>query len=298
MDLRYLESFVSVAEHGSFVESARRLNLTPAAIAARIHALERQLGTQLIQRSGRAVRPTEAGLKILDRARAVLRDTRDLEAIARDGAMLGELRLGVFMSATLGVLPQVLGRLYATKPELVVFVVPGTSADLCQKVASGALDAAIVVEPQSTLPVNCDFTASVEEKLVLVAPARMAGRDAHELLRSEHFIRYDRTVVGGQLADRYLRDQNLRPRQRLELDGMMAVAGLVAQDLGVSLLPDWAPLWKAGLPIVRIPLPGKAPIRRVGLVWDDHGPRAPLARIVMAATNAAWKEMLTIPTES
>lgn len=292
MDLRYLESFVSVVEHGSLVEAARRLDLTPAAIAARIHALERQFGTALVKRSGRAVKPTQAGIKILSRSQAVLRDVRDLQAVAGDGAMLGELRLGVFGSATFGVLPQVLSRLYGKRPDLNVFIVPGTSADLCQKVASGALDAAIIVEPQGALPGNCDFTAAVEEKIVLVAPARLAGRNAHDLLRTEPFIRYDRTVVGGQLADRYLRDHSLRPRQRLELDGMMAVAELVARGLGVSLLPDWAPMWRANLPIARIALPGPSPIRRVGLVWDDHGPRAPLARAVMDATRATWKELL------
>ncbi|MDB5999436.1 MAG: LysR family transcriptional regulator [Rhizobacter sp.] len=288
MDLRYLQSFVTVVDFGSLAEAARRLDLTPAAIAARVHALEEELGTTLVKRAGRSVKPTEAGVKILDRARAVLRDVRDLRSVAGDGASLGEFRLGVFVSAMTSVLPPVLKGLYARHPELNVFVVTGSSVELCRQVGSGALDAAIVVEPQFTVGKNCEWRALVEEPLVVVAPEALAGSDAHELLRTEPFIRYDRSVLGGQLADRYLRDRGIRPRQRLELDGLMAVAALVAQGLGVALVPDWAPMWNSGLAIVRIALPERAPVRRVGLVWAQHGPRVSLAQDCMLQAQAVF----------
>jgi DNA-binding transcriptional LysR family regulator len=126
--------------------------------------------------------------------------------------------------------------------------------DLCRQVGSGALDAAIVVEPQFAVAKTCEWRSLVEEPLIVVAPAALAGRQAHELLRSEPFIRYDRSVLGGKMADRYLRDQGIRPRQRLEIDGLMAIAWSKA----------WA--WRAaGLRpvairhIARIPLPERSP---------------------------------------
>jgi DNA-binding transcriptional LysR family regulator len=288
VDLRYLQSFVAVVELGSLAEAARRLDLTPAAIAARVRALEENLGTPLVKRAGRSVRPTEAGVRILDRARAVLRDVRDLRAVAGDGTSVGELKLGVFVSAMTSVLPPVLKGLYARHPELNVFVVPGHSVELCRQVSSGELDAAFVVEPQFTIGKNCAWRSLVEEPLVVVAPAARAGSDAHELLRTEPFIRYDRTVLGGQLADRYLRDHGIRPHQRLEIDGLMAVAALVAQGLGVGLVPDWAPMWNSGLAIARIALPDRAPVRRVGLVWAQHGPRVSLAEAVLLQAQAVF----------
>lgn len=288
MDLRYLQSFVTVVEFGSLAEAARRLDLTPAAIAARVHALEEDLGTALVQRAGRSVKPTEAGVKILDYARTVLRDVRDLRAVAGDGASLGEMRLGVFVSAMTSVLPPVLKGLYANHPELNVFIASSSSVELCRRVSSGELDAAIVVEPQFTIGKNCEWCLLVEEPLVVVAPAELAGSDAHELLRSQPFIRYDRSVLGGQLADRYLRDHGIRPRQRLELDGLMAVAALVAQGLGVALLPDWKPMWSSGMAISRIELPERAPVRRVGLVWAQHGPRAALAEAFLREAQAVF----------
>lgn len=286
MDTRYLQSFVAVAKYGSMAEAARHLDLTPAAIAARVKALEEELGQPLIQRSGRSVRPTPSGLKLLDRARNVLRDIRDLRAIVSDDAALGELRLGVFVSAMTSVMPPVLKRLYDAYPNLSIFVSPGNSVELCRQVASGALDAAIVVEPQFAVGKGCEFESLLEEPLVVVAPMALKDRKAHDLLRNEPFIRYDRTVLGGQLADRYLRDQAIAVRQRLEIDGLMAIAGLISQGLGVGLLPDWAPMWNSGLDIVRVPLPARAPVRRVGVLWATHGPRAALAKALLAEAGA------------
>jgi len=289
MDTRYLQSFVAVVEHGSMAEAARHLDLTPAAIAARVKALEEELGHPLIQRSGRSVRPTPSGLKLLDRARDVLRDIRDLHAIVSDDASLGELRLGVFISAMTSVMPPVLKRLYDGYPNLSIFVSPGNSVELCRQVASGALDAAIVVEPQFAVGKGCEFEALLEEPLVVVAPKALRHHKAHDLLRNEPFIRYDRTVLGGQLADRYLRDHAIAVRQRLEIDGLMAIAGLIGEGLGVGLLPDWAPMWSSGLDIARVPLPARAPVRRVGVLWATHGPRAALAKALLAEAGTVCR---------
>ena len=288
MDTRYLQSFVAVVELGSMAEAARRLDLTPAAIAARVKALELDIGAPLVQRSGRSVRPTETGLRMLDRARNLLREVRDLRAAADDGVSLGELRMGVFASAMTGVLPPVLKRLYDKYPALSVFVAPGSSVELCRQVATGALDAAIVVEPQFALGKGCAWSLLIEERLVVVAPRRLHGRSAHDLLSHEPFIRYDRSVLGGQLADRYLRDQGIVVRQRLEIDSLMAIAAFVGQGLGVALLPDWAPMWNGGFDIVGIALPERAPIRRVGIVWAKQGPRAALAQALLVEAQALY----------
>lgn len=288
MDVRYLQSFVTVVESGSYAQAARRLDLTPTAVAARVKALEQTLGLSLVKRAGRSVRPTDAGMRILDRARALLRDARDLAALASDDMPFGELRLGVFVSAMTSVLPPVLKRVYERYPQLSVFVMPGASVDLCRRVGVGELDAAIVVEPQFAIAKTCSWQAIMEEPLVVVAPLSMQGRDAHELLRTQPFIRYDRSVLGGQLADRYLRDHGIVPQQRLEIDGLMAIAALVDQGLGVALLPDWSSMWSANYALARIPLPGRAPVRRIGLVWQTHGPRALLARTFLEEAQKAF----------
>jgi DNA-binding transcriptional LysR family regulator len=288
MEIEYLRSFVIVAQCGSLAEAARRLDLTSAAVAARIRALEEDLGIALVKRSGRAVKPTEAGLKILELAGSVLRDVRDLRTIANDGVHLGELRIGVFVSALTSVLPPVLRRLYAAYPALKVFVAPGPSIDLCRRVAAGELDAAIVVEPQFAIAKTCEWQVLGEDLLVVLAPAGLTGHGAHELLRTEPFIRYTRSAPAGQMVDRYLRAHNIRPHERLEVDGTMAIAALVDQGLGVSLLPDWSSQWTRGMAVVRIPLPAPAPVRPIGLLWTMKGPHAPLAQAFLREAQAVF----------
>ena len=82
MDTRFLESFIHVVELGSMAEAARRLNLTPAAVAQRVKALEVELGMPLLARAGRIVRPTEAGHAVYHRSSSVLRSLRGLKAAA------------------------------------------------------------------------------------------------------------------------------------------------------------------------------------------------------------------------
>ena len=294
MDIRYLQSFVTVADSGSFAQAARQLDLTSTAVAARVKALEQTLGLSLIQRAGRSVRPTDAGLRILERSRALLRDARDLATLVDDTAPYGELRLGVFVFAMTSVLPPVLKRFYDLYPSLSVFVTPGSSVELCRQVGAGELDAAVVVQPQFSLAKTCRWQSLMEEILVVVAPAAMAGRDPLELLRTQPFIRYDRSVLGGQLADRYLRDHGISPHQRLEIDSLLGVAALVDQGLGVALLPDWSSLWSTRYELARIPLPGRAPVRRVGLVWQERGPRAQLAEAFLREAQAVFPAALAL----
>src|SRR6218665_934016 len=229
MDLRYVQSFVTTVECGSIAEAARRLDLTAPAVAARLKALEDDLGVQLVRRSGRAVKPTAAGLNIFDNARTMLRGERDIRALANEKVQLGELRLGAFVSALTTVLPPVLMRLYGEHPNLSVSVVSNASPELVRMVAAGDLDAAVVVEPQFAIPKTCEWRELMREPLVVVVPSRLARRDAHDLLCTEPFIQYDRSVLGGQLADRYLRQHGLVPHRRLEINGLMSIAAMVDQ---------------------------------------------------------------------
>jgi len=202
-----------------------------------------------------------------------------MRAMAMDRSNQGELRLGCFASALTNILPPILKRLYDIYPETSVFVTPGASIELCRKVAAGELDAAIVVEPQFAVAKHCVWQKFMEEPLVVIAPAHMLGRDAHDVLSSEPFLRYDRSVYGGQLADRYLRDHDLHPRQRLEINSLSSLAVMVHEGLGVSLLPDWSTMWQS-LEIIQIPLPGRTLVRRNGLVWNQHGHQAKLAACI------------------
>jgi DNA-binding transcriptional LysR family regulator len=287
MDTRFLETFVAVAEKGSFAEAARRLDLTPVAVAQRIRALESEIGVALLSRSGRSVSPTEAGVAILGQSRILLKQVRDLGSIATSGQPTGELRLGAISSALSGLLPAVLKALMQRLPGVDVYILPGTSEDLYRKVLDGDIDAAIITQPPFALPKTCDWQLVREEPLVVLTAASASRRDAHAILASEPFIRYERTRWGGRLVDGYLRRAGIRPRERYELHALDAIAVLVDRGLGVSLVPDWAPPWPEGLSLRKLPIADRTFARRIGILWTRSSVRLRLVQSFVKEASVA-----------
>jgi DNA-binding transcriptional LysR family regulator len=268
MDTRFLETFLIAVDHGSIAEAARRLNLTAAAAAKRIRALEAELGAVLVLRSGRAIRPTQAGAAIVERARHFLIAARDFKSIAAADRPTGQLRLGAFQSALSGMLPDILALMKENYPQIDVHITRGISSELYRKVLDGDdLDAAIITQPSFAIPKSCDWRLLREEPLIVLTQAPATSRKPHAILASEPFIRMDRNLWPGRLVDGYLRKAGIRPHERFELDGVEAIAVMVDRGLGVSLLPDWAPPWPEGLSLAKLPVPNAASFaRRIGLV--------------------------------
>jgi DNA-binding transcriptional LysR family regulator len=287
VETQFLNTFVTVVDHGSMAAAARVLNVTPAAISQQIRTLERELGAPLIARVGRTVSVTEQGSRILQRARDMLRGVADLRSVANDSAVSGELRLGACPTGLAGMLPDVLARMVETFPLINVFIKPGYSADLYRAVETGDLDAAIVLQAPFPLPKTCEWQLMREEPLVVLAPESMAGRDPHELLATQPLIRYDRNQWGGRHAEEYLRNAGIVPRERFELNALNAIAVMVDRGLGVSLVPDWARPWPEGLRLVRIPLPDASAKRSIGIVWSRSSVRVRLVTVFLQESRKA-----------
>ena len=287
MDSRFLQTYVHVVELGSIAQAARHQGLTPATVQQRLRALEADVGSALIARSGRTVKPTSAGLRILDRARHILRDVRDLRSAASDTELpAGPLRLGATPTALTGIMPPVLRTWVARHPHIEIYIEPAPTTLLYGKVLSGELDGALLVHPLFSLPKTCAWRDLRHEPLVLVTPADMKVRDPLAVIAREPYICYDRSVVGGKMADDYLRARNLRPHVRFELDGIDSIAKLVSEGLGVALLPDWAASDALAARVKRWPLPAPCPVRTVGAIWLRAGVRSELMRAFVEQTES------------
>ena len=281
MDTNFLKTFLVVVEHGSLAEAARRQGLTPAAVAQRIKALENEIGTALLTRVGQTVRPTVAGQAILGRAQDMVRNVRDLCALATDREVAGELRLGAITTAITSMLPDVLSSLVAHYPRLEIYVKPGTSVEFYQNVLDNDIDAALMIEPPVSLPKTLEWMTLRQERMILIAPAAMAKRDPLDLLTNEPFIRYDRNHWGGRLADSCLQQLGIRPHDRFELDSLSGITVLVSRGLGVSVIPDWAPPWPEGLSLTKFDIPGCTVTRRLGLLWPRNSVRVKLIQALL-----------------
>lgn len=288
MDTKFLESFLIVAECGSVAEAARRLNMTPAAVAQRMRALETELGQALVSRVGRTVRPTAAGLAVQRHGPALVRMARDLRAIAAGDLPSGQLRLGATATAMTGLIPQITAALSERFRQIDYFLQPGSSVNLYHAVLSGELDAALIIEPQFPIPKAFGWSTIRREPLVLLAPADLEIHDFHLALTQQPFIRYDRNQWGGQIVDRYLRRHAISVREWAELDALDAIAALVDRGLGVALVPDWAPPWPEGLRLQKHRMED-GELRNMGVLWANSGPRIAAIRAFVEACEGISK---------
>ncbi|SAL88246.1 LysR family transcriptional regulator [Caballeronia arvi] len=291
MDIDFLANLLLVVDSGSMAEAARRIGVTPAAVAQQIQALERELGVSLFVRAGRTVIPTEAGHRVIEKARGLVRECSELKAFALEGEAAGELRIGTITTALLSLLPDVLAHFAAEFPHAKVLIRAGTSMELYETLQRGDLDVAICLHPAFALPKAYDWHLLREEPIVVLAPLRMKDREPHELLRREPFIRYDRSLGGGKQADQYLRAAKIIPHELFELNSLMAIAMMVDRGLGVSLVPDIISPLTAGLVIARMALPSKTEPRRFGVLWHRSSPRARLIKGLLECAEhvLAWE---------
>ena len=281
METSYLRTFIAVLESGSMSEAARRLGITPAAVAQQVRVLEREFSVPLLRRAGRTVVPTEAGHRLAGRAQALLSDLGSLRSAIADPEGTLELDIGATNTMLNGPLPIVLEALVRQHPAARILVRTGLTVELYDEVVCGRLDAALCLHPAFVLPKTLQWVPLREERLVVLAPMRWAHRDPHELLSVEPLVRYNRELGGGQAAERYLRGAGIVPHERFEISSLAAIAMLVARGVGVSIAPDAASAWWPTLPLARLPLPNASGARCFGLLWSRTSTRTRAIEVLL-----------------
>jgi DNA-binding transcriptional LysR family regulator len=145
VSLRQLEAFCTVAMAGSVSGAARRLARTQSAVSAAITELEAALGAALFERAGRGLRATDAARRLLPRALEVVERAEELPSIAA-GVPGDAERLRVGASRTIGpyLMPGLLGRFAAKRPQATVELTVANTAELLARLRRFELDVAFV----------------------------------------------------------------------------------------------------------------------------------------------------------
>jgi DNA-binding transcriptional LysR family regulator len=146
MDTRQLAAFCEVVERRSFSEAAARLGVTQPAVSQQVRSLEQRLGVQLLDRSGRRVEPTEAGLRLYRGARKLLALEEQLlgEIAEPEGPLHGTLELGASTGPAAIVVPLLLCEFQRANPELRVQLSVFDTQSVVEQVAERRLELGIV----------------------------------------------------------------------------------------------------------------------------------------------------------
>ncbi len=284
MELRQLEYLVAVTDEANFTRAAERLLVSQPGISAQVRRLERELGQELLDRSGRSVRPTAVGEAMLPYARAALAavDGARLAVSELTGLLRGSASLGTVTSHNVD-LPGILAAFHRRHPLVEITLSEAGTDQLIAKLLAGQLDAAIISIGSAT-------PAGLAPHLITEQPIVAAVSHAHELA--------DRDVIA--LAD--IRDQPLisLPQGtglRARVDEAAAAAGiklhitfeasapemladLAAHELGVAFLPgQFAEFRAERLKVLRIDPPRLR--GRLVFAWRPAGPASPAGRALV-----------------
>jgi DNA-binding transcriptional LysR family regulator len=243
MDTRQLAAFCAVVERKSFSQAAERLGVTQPAVSLQVRALEKRLGAQLLDRSGRRVEPTEAGLRLYRGAQRLLALEEQLvEEVAGEGggALSGELRLGASTGPAAIVVPLLLCEFQRANPGVKVALSVYDTQSVVDLVAERELELGIVGAARRHRSVR--FEPFFEDEVILACPPGhpFAGRTVElEELRSEQLIVMQEGAGVRQIVEDELRASGTRLRDldvRLELGLQESVRSAVQAGYGVAFI--------------------------------------------------------------
>lgn len=238
--LHALAVFLAVIQHETMTAAAEAEGISQPAISAHIKGLEGFFGTPLMERSGRRVRPTAAGLLVADYARRLLalsdemcRSVADLE-----GLQAGQLALGA--SSTVGeqMLPAVLGRFHQRYPGVQLILSIGNTGEIIEAVLNRKFDLGIVgnVPDHPDLQTRSVFDDHLEIFVAHDSPWAARTNLEPDDLANETFILRESGSATRDLALQCLATQGCVPRDTIELGSNEAVKRAVAAGLGIGVL--------------------------------------------------------------
>jgi DNA-binding transcriptional LysR family regulator len=246
VNIRHLEFFVVLAEELHFRRSAERLGITQAPLSLAIQSLEAELGARLFHRTRRTVVLTEAGLALVEDARAILSriehaKERVWETVSGE---VGRLRVGFTNSSSLSPLFRRLIHAYRTqRPKVNISLLELSSSMQIEAIEQRELDVGLLRLPDDAPRAELVFTPLMEEPLLVAMHAghRLAKAASIRIkdLRGEPFIAYPRAagVAVSQQTLALCAKRGFEPQVVQEAQQASTLIGLTATGLGIALVP-------------------------------------------------------------
>jgi DNA-binding transcriptional LysR family regulator len=239
---RALECLVTVMDQGSLTKAAAILHMSQPALSHQIATIERELGTPVIERLPRGIRPTAAGLAVAAEARVALAAAdRAVIAGRRVAAGAGgRIRIACAETMTAWVLVPVLRAWRRRFPDVELDLKEYTSADTMLQVLLGG-GADITVGPPPTRTAEHVEVLGSEEIVVVASPEhRFAGLEAVPLaeLAAEPLVHYDPANGNAVWVDRFAAQRGVvLPQPTLRTGSPRTAAQLAAAGMGVAIVP-------------------------------------------------------------
>jgi len=292
MELRQLEYLVGVADDRNFTKAAARMHVAQPGVSAQIRRLERELGHELLDRSGREIRPTAVGEAVIEHARAALASIANARAVADEfsGLLRGRVAVGMLSGCNSADVPRLLAEYHRRHPAVDISLSEAASHDLLAAVNARTIDLAIVsIGPDD--PEGIATQTIVDEAVVAVVrrddPSATRSSITLSRLCERGLICLPRGTGIRTLLDNACTRQGLAPRIVFEATDLQIQAELAARGLGTAIVPISTAAANEDtlhtLTITRPSLRG-----RVALAWLASGQSSAAGQALIRDARAAF----------
>jgi DNA-binding transcriptional LysR family regulator len=238
MNLRFLRTFVAIADNNGFARAAARLNLTQSAASRQIHALETELGVRLFDRVRRSVKLTSQGEDLLVRSRRLLSDAESLGERARalKSGHTGVLRIGGAPQIMENLLADFSQRYRKRHPGVEVHFVEDQGGRLSGRLERGDMHVAVLPEGDDR------FCCRLLYPMIMLAVIPQAHRLSRRVvldvadLADEPLLRLGPGFASYEWFNAACRAEQLRPRVLLESIAPHALIALARTGHGIALI--------------------------------------------------------------
>ncbi len=244
IDLERLRIFAEVVRHGSVTRAARRLRLQQPTVSHALATLEREVGTALLERLPRGVRPTAAGTALLPYARqmSVLADEAIRATHAAAGLSARQVVLGCAETPATYVLPRLLRALRVQHPDVAVALVVGNAERILATVLDGMTDLALLTD-RDAHPLLTGNAILEDRFVAVVAPDdAWATRDSVTPadLVSRRLLLREHGAGTRAFVEEMFHKAALEPQDTLEVASVEALKRLAEAGVGVAVVPGIA----------------------------------------------------------
>ncbi|MEV0280278.1 transcriptional regulator CynR [Streptomyces sp. NPDC050610] len=270
LELRHLRYLLAVAEHGNFTRAAEDLHISQPTLSQQIRQLERTLGVQLLDRTGRTVRLTDAGAVYTDHARRALRDLAAAERAVHDVQDLsrGHLRLGVTPTFTAYLTGPLTAELHSRHPGVSLTLTETTQDRVEAALLADDLDLGIAfagphlpgITPTPLFTETLSLVTAAPHTRTAQEPLPLPVRDLND--RQLALLSTDFATRGH--IDAYFARHRTTPRVTVEANSIQALTEIVRRTDLATVLPDAITHDHAHL--APIPLDPPLPTRTVTLL--------------------------------
>ncbi|WP_262705608.1 MULTISPECIES: LysR family transcriptional regulator [Streptomyces] len=238
MKLSQLAAFVAIADTGSFTKAADSLGVTQSAVSHAIRSMESELRIGIMRRDRGGVDLTEAGHRIVEHARSVLRHTDQIRLLVDDLSARrgGRLVIGTSQTFSVHLLPRLMARFLASHQNFDVKVREGKDEEIAEMLRARTVDVGFVTLPKAgirTIPL-------FQDELYAVLPVRHPLAARPRLSAPE--LAEEPLVVPADGLEPELRNLFRATQTRMDIayriGDLQAVLAMVAEGIGVAVLPS------------------------------------------------------------